>query len=117
MEGEYENGLKNGKGKAYNDNDSLIFEGEYKNDERWNGKGKEYSFRKLIYDGEYKNGKKWNGMFYDKDKDITVELKEGKEFIHVPDENGKLINKQIYINTPKNGFQKEYDKHNNNLIF
>ena len=37
----------------------LVYEGEYKNGERWNGKGKEYDyFGKLIYEGEYLNGEK-----------------------------------------------------------
>ena len=33
---------KNGKGKEYDRDDNLIFEGEYLNGKRWNGKGKEY---------------------------------------------------------------------------
>ena len=47
---------KNGKGKEYNKNDSLIFEGEYLNGKR-NGKGKEYYFGKLIFEGQYLKGK------------------------------------------------------------
>ena len=31
-------GKRNGKGKEYNDNGDLIFEGEYLNGKRWNGK-------------------------------------------------------------------------------
>ena len=39
----------------------LIFEGEYLNWKRWNGKGKEYNnLGELIFEGEYLNGKKWN---------------------------------------------------------
>ncbi len=37
-EGEYLNGLRDGKGKEYNYNGYLEFEGEYKNRKR-NGKG------------------------------------------------------------------------------
>ena len=33
--------MRNGKGKEYN-GESIIFEGKYLNDKRWNGKG-EYS--------------------------------------------------------------------------
>ena len=34
-----------------------MFEGEYLNGERWNGKGKEYSdYGLLMFEGEYKNG-------------------------------------------------------------
>ena len=57
---EFKNG--NGKGKEYNDEGKLIFEGEYLNGEK-NGRGKEYYIRSsdeeiMIFDGEYKNGKK-----------------------------------------------------------
>jgi len=36
---EYENGKRKGKGKEYDDNESIEFEGEYANGKRWNGKG------------------------------------------------------------------------------
>ena len=53
------NGLRHGKGKEYDYNGKLIFEGEYLNGKKWNGKGKEYySDGKLKFDGEYKNGLK-----------------------------------------------------------
>ncbi len=42
----------------YGYNNDLIFEGEYLNGERWNGKGKEYVEGKLKFEGEYLNGKK-----------------------------------------------------------
>ena len=49
------------KGKEYNYDGILIFEGEYLNGER-NGKGKEYDYNgKLIFDGEYLKGKEWDG--------------------------------------------------------
>ena len=49
-----------GKGKEYNAyNDELLFEGEFLNGKRWNGKGKEYDFNgKLIFEGEYLNGER-----------------------------------------------------------
>ena len=66
FEGEYINGLKNGKGKEYYNNGILFFEGEYLNGLR-NGKGKEYYNNGKIYsDGEYFYGKKWNMREYDK---------------------------------------------------
>ena len=38
----------------------LIFEGEYFNGERYNGKGKKFDFDgNIIFEGEYFNGKKW----------------------------------------------------------
>ena len=66
---------KNGKGKEYNGyNDILefegeyinnieerylLFEGEYLDDKKWNGKGREYDYDgKLIFEGEYLNGEK-----------------------------------------------------------
>ena len=39
FEGEYINGIKNGKGKEY-DHNGVIFVGEYKDGKRWNGKKK-----------------------------------------------------------------------------
>ena len=40
----------------YNYNGILIFEGEYLNGKRWNGKGKEFSFGQLVFEGQYANG-------------------------------------------------------------
>ena len=53
------NGKRNGKGKEYDLNDELSFEGEYLNGER-NGKGIEYWEGKLYFVGEYLKGKKWD---------------------------------------------------------
>ena len=63
FEGEYLNGEKlNGKINEYNyDSGKLIFEGEYLNG-KINGKGKVYFDGKLIFEGEYKDGKEWNGI-------------------------------------------------------
>ena len=55
FEGEYVNGIKNGKGKEYNQNGELIFEGEYLDGIK-NGKGKEYIFGKVYFEGEYSDG-------------------------------------------------------------
>ena len=61
FEGEYLNGKRwKGKGKEYNENDSLIFEGEYLNGKRWNGKGKEFdkngkSFYCIYLNGQISN--------------------------------------------------------------
>ena len=60
------NSVKNNIRKEYNKCDiwheyskyyKLIFEGEYKDGKKWNGKGKEYNYGKLIFEGEYKDGK------------------------------------------------------------
>ena len=51
---------RNGKGKEYDIDGKLKFEGEYLNGKK-NGKGKEYDWDgKLIFEGEYINGKKWS---------------------------------------------------------
>ena len=57
----------NGKGFIYLKNtDLLIFEGEYKNGLK-NGKGKEYYIpdQNVKFEGKYINGKKYNGEGYD----------------------------------------------------
>jgi antitoxin component YwqK of YwqJK toxin-antitoxin module len=92
-----------GKGKEYDDEDTLIFEGEYINGER-NGIGKEYYFNQLHFDCEYKNGK-------------------GKEYY----DNGNLKYDGEYKNDKRNGKGKEYDKDgflvfegefiNNNILY
>ena len=57
--------IKDGKGhvKEYDENGTLIFEGEYLNGQK-NGKCQEYYWDngKLIFDGEYLNGYKRNGL-------------------------------------------------------
>ena len=64
FEGEYLNGIKNGKGREYYDDGLLIFEGEYINGKR-NGKAKEYdnnpesfNLNQLIFEGELLDGKR-----------------------------------------------------------
>ena len=61
------------------------FEGKYLNGEK-DGKGKEYHkiFGKVIFEGEYLKGKRWNGKG------------------NVYDNEGNLINDEIYINGEKN---------------
>ena len=85
FEGEFLNGLKNGKCKEYDDKHLLKFEGEYLNGLR-NGKGTEYYIiqnqnleyiTRIKWEGEYLGGKKWNGKGYDRDGNIIYELKNG----------------------------------------
>ena len=96
--------MKNiGKAKEYNEDDELVFEGEYLDGKRWNGKGKDsikyynyyncclnkekiewkYSEGELIFEGEYLNGKRWNG--------------NGKEYNY----DGELIFEGEYLNGEK----------------
>ena len=53
----YKNGKRNGKGKEYDYEGKLKFEGEYLKGTR-NGKGKEYKYCELKFEGEYLNGKR-----------------------------------------------------------
>ena len=80
-EGELLNGEINGKGKEYDVDGNLLFEGEYLYGERWNGKGREYDFDGiLLFKGEYLEGKKWNGKVYEYDDigDLVGEYLKGK---------------------------------------
>ena len=60
FEGEYLNGRRYGKEFR---NNEIIFEGEYKDDQK-DGKGKEFNDKKVIFDGEYLKGKKFKGKEY-----------------------------------------------------
>ena len=92
-EGEYLNGLRNGKGKEINFKGNILFEGEYYNGQRWNGKLKEYESigweERLLFEGEVKNGK-LNG----KCKEYNFK---------------KLKFEGEYLNGKRNGKGKEYD--------
>ena len=58
FEGEYLNGLKNGKCKEYYDSSHIKSEGEYLNGQI-NGTYREYDYQgNLIFKGEFLNGKK-----------------------------------------------------------
>ena len=99
-EGKYIDDQKNGEGKEFQydeeKNQEIVFEGVYKNGEKWNGKGKEYYSMpdKLLFSGEYREGKRWNGNFYEysnimnrvklKGKYVNgekVDMKKNEEFI------------------------------------
>ena len=105
----------NGKGKEYNFNGKLEYEGEFKNGERI--KGKEYNDDKIIFKGEYLNGKRWNGIIkeYNYEDGIIYEGEfrngeingKGKEY---EKENHRLIFEGEYLNGKKNGNGKEFFK-------
>ena len=104
-EGEYVNGLKEGKGKEYL-GDKLLFEGEFSQGKRWNGKIKECdSNGVLLFEGEYKEGEK-NGVSkdYKLDGGLNKE-KDGMEMVQ-----NILVVKQFlreHIMKEKNGTEKE----------
>ena len=113
--GEYLNGIRNGKFKEYI-NGHLIFEGDYLNGKR-NGKGKNYSQKGvLMFDGEYLNGKKWNGKGFNNINNTIYELKNGKGYIKEYNNFGILIFEGEYLNGERNGKGKEY-YFNGSLMF
>ena len=114
--GKYLNGKRNGKGKEYYFDGILEFEGEYLNGKR-NGKGKEYSYdsHKIKFEGEYKNDHRWNGKGYDNNK-IVYELKNGNGYVKEYYDNVKLRFEVEYLNGNRHGKGKEYH-YNGNLEF
>ena len=90
----------------------LIYEGIYLNGER-NGKGKDYEIKgNIIFEGEYSNGKKWEGKIFDIQNNNIHELKNGKGFIkeYCYDENNKVITNQLYEGEYSNGLKNEKGK-------
>ena len=87
-------------------------ESEFKNGKR-NGKVKEYFNDKLIFEGEYFNGKRWNGKVYYLNK--YSELKDGKGFIVEENIHNHHKIEGNYFNGRMNGKVKEY--YNDKLIF
>ena len=67
----------------YSECKQILYRGEYSNGER-NGEGKEYYkwngdfSHELVFEGEYLNGNRWNGKGYGKNKKLIYELKNGK---------------------------------------
>ena len=90
FEGEYLDDERNGKGKEYYFNGKLLFEGEYSNDKK-NGEGKEYYLSgKLFFEGEYVDNKKWDGKGYDENNNNIYELIDGNAIIKEFDNFGKI---------------------------
>ena len=98
------------KGKEYDWNGDLLYEGEFLKGER-HGKGKEYFpyDNRIKFDGEYKHGKKWTGKGYNLDAVLVCEIKDGKghlkEYANMIDE--RLIYDGDYLNGLKNGKGKK----------
>ena len=140
FEGEFLNGIRNGKGKEYEFEGRLVFEGEYKNGKRWNGKGydkngnltgelkdgkgnlKEWNYYSEIYEGEYLDGERsGKGTEFGNNSIVLYEgdyLKgkrngHGKEYHY----SRKLKFEGEYANDERNGKGKEYDYSKGRLIF
>ena len=52
----------------------------------------------IIFEGEYLNDKKWNGKGYDENGNIIYELKNGNGKVKEYDDNGNLLFEGEYIN-------------------
>ena len=65
-EGKYLNGQRNGNGKEYDYyNSKFIFEGVYLNGKKWIGKGREYDKNNnLRFEGEYLYNHRIKGKYY-----------------------------------------------------
>ena len=75
-----------------------------------NGKAKEYNFQgNLVFEGEYLNGVKWNGKGYDKFNTVKYEIEDGKGWIKEYDRYGALIFEGKYFNGKTIGIGKKYD--------
>ena len=119
---------KNGKGviSSLSDNNLILFEGEYSN-KKGNGKGIQYYNGEIIFEGIYKDGQKWNGKIkehklvypsgntrlYDNDKKLIYEgeymniivKRKPQEYIY----QYKLEFDGEYINGKFNGIMKKYN--------
>ena len=108
--------LTDGKGEITELTDKeLIFKGNYENGEK-NGKGKEYQYDQvMMFDGEYLNGKRWNGKVYNDIGKVICELKDGKGIIKEY-ENDTLLFEAKFINGELNGKIKEFDEEGKLII-
>ena len=62
----------------------------------------------MIFEGEYINEQRWNGKGYDEIKKRVYEFKKGKGYLKEYDKEGKLVFEGEYVNEKKNGKGKEY---------
>ena len=107
-------------GKEYNDDNHLIYEGEYLNHKKWKGKFKEYNHLNfLMSEGEYLNGKKWNEKGYDNKGNIIYEIKNGVRNFEIKIKDSRFDSEKMRIIYEKNylnnkGFKKgkEYNFYN-----
>ena len=104
-----EENKKNGIGKEYDFDDNIVFEGKYINDIR--EKGIEYYiFGTKKYEGDYKDGKRWNGFLYDRSMEHKYEIKSGNGYIKEFHENGCISFEGDINNGEKTGKGKIYDE-------
>ena len=96
----------------------LLSEEEYLNGEK-NGKVKEYNSEGYSeFEGEYLSGKIWNGKGYDKDHNVTYEIKNSKGYKKdFCTKNNELSYEAEYLNAGINGIVKKYHYLNSKLKF
>ena len=123
--GQFLHGKKHGLGKEYDSNGELKFIGNYLYGEK-NGKGKEICnigyYDKIIFKGEFRNGNKWTGKGYDYYGKELFDLKDGKGYVKQIERRYNLFNFLIYegeyLNGVKHGKGKEYiENENKKIIF
>ena len=86
--------IKEGNGyiKLYDKYNYSFFEGEYINGIR-NGKGKEYNHNGVLFVGEYKDGKRWNGIRLGFNNYVNYILKNGTKYT----KDGEEIKEKIFF--------------------
>ena len=112
FEGEYLDGQKYGKGKEYNENGSLIFEGEYFKGKK-EGYGREYfSEDGSFFEGKYYNNKKRSGSKYNNNGNLIYKLNNNINGVGIEyDDNGNFLSFEgKYNNGKRSGRGKEYYK-------
>ena len=100
-----------------------IFKTEYENEKQSIYELKVYSFLKekrnfLLFEGEYKEGKKWNGrgkekivypnkiLFFNGSYIYGIKIGNGEEYFY----NGRMKYYGEYLNDMRNGKGKEFDE-------
>ena len=62
-----------------------------------------------MFEGEFKNGLKWNGKGHNEENVIVYELQNGKGYVKEYYYYSELVFEGEYLNGLKNGKSKEYD--------
>lgn len=108
--------LKYGKDIERNQNGDIVFNGEYKNDQR-NGYGMERQENGSIFNGYWRKGlKHGNGVLYDSDKTYNQTWKRGiikHGMVLERNQNGAVIYEGEYRNNKRDGSGTEYQENGN----
>ena len=59
-----------------------------------------------MFEGEYKNNLRWNGILYEPNNNNIYQLKNGKGFIKEFNYDGNIIFEGEYLNGKRNGKKK-----------